>query len=704
MKLSALPAAALLSLAPLAAQTLRAPDTDVVSLDPVSISEEREADYASVIGTGATRTHTPLVETPQAISVITRFQIEDQAALTLQEVLRYAPGVRAEMYGVDNRGDYFALRGGSEGSTLLDGLRLPLTGWWGSVRNEPFAFERVEVLRGPSSAMCGQNGPGGVVHLVSKRPQPTPHGELNLQVGQHAHRQAAFDLTGPVQPGSAWLYRVVGLTRDAGTQIDHAHEQRQYLAPSFTWRSGRATTLTLFAEYQKDESDNTNAFLPWTGTRLPAPLGPIPRSLFIGEPDWDTYGGERRRVGYHLEHRLNPTWTLRHALRHDDVDGHLLTMYANFWEGLRPDQRTVNRTWYAADYDHRIVNTDVLAEGRFRVGATEHTLLLGIDGYWSRHDELSAEGAATPLDVYAPVYGSLARPAPDYGPVNRTRTRQLGLTVQDQLKLDERWILVGTLRGDDARNDVAGAPEAGSDDRALTSRLGIVFRGGRGWSPYASYAESFETVGGTDAAGRGYQPKRGEQFELGVKWAPRDGRIAAAAAAYHLVEQNRLTSDPSEPLNSIQGGEVTVRGLELESTATFATVSFLAHYTYTDARTTASSDPADPYLHHRLVSIPEHSAAVWAVHAFRSSGLQGLRAGFGVRYVGESWDGTDSPVTRTPSHTLCDALLAYARGHWHYALNASNVFDRSYVATSLDRGDTWFGSRRKVIGTVSYRW
>jgi iron complex outermembrane receptor protein len=676
---------------------------DTVALEKFEVNDVRDKDYASVFSAGGTKTSTPLSETPQAISIITRYQIADQVAQTLQEVLRYAPGVRAEMYGVDNRGDYFALRGGSEGSTVLDGLRLPLTGWWGSVRNEPFAFERVEVLRGPSSVMYGQNGPGGVVNLVSKLPQATAARELQFQYGSNEHKLAALDLTGPIDAAGTFLYRVVGLVKDAGTQIDHAYEEREYFAPSVTWKPAASTTLTVFAQYQKDESDNTNAFLPFTGTTGPAPLGPISDALFIGEPEWDTYGGERLRLGYQLEQRLNAQWTLRHQLRHDDVEGHLLTMYANFWEGLLPDNRSINRTWYAADYDHRIVNTDILVEGKLTWGETEHTVLIGADGYWSRHDELSIEGAATPLDVYSPVYGTFARPTLDYGPVNRTRTRQLGLMLQDQVKFGQRWVAVGSLRYDQARNDIAGAPTSGSDDDAISSRVGLVYLAEGGWSPYVSYSESFEAVSGVDNYGRAFKPRRGEQIEAGLKWAPKDGRIAASAAAYHLVEKNRLTTDPLDPFgNSVQKGEVTVQGIELESTATVGPVSFVANYTFTDAETSASSDPADPALHHKLTSIPEHSAALWAVYAFNTPALKGLRAGFGGRYVGETWDGTDT--IRTGSNTLFDAMISYDRGPWHYALNGTNVFDKQYFATALTRGDAWFGSRRKVVATVGYRW
>jgi iron complex outermembrane recepter protein len=196
-------------------------------------------------------------------------------------------------------------------------------------------------------------------------------------------------------------------------------------------------------------------------------------------------------------------------------------------------------------------------------------------------------------------------------------------------------------------------------------------------------------------------PKRGRQVEGGVKWSPSDGRVTVAGAAFELKEKNRLTTDPENPLNSVQRGEVTVQGLELETSANLRAWDLIANYTYTDAKVTASSDPADPYLGKRLHSIPEHSAALWAVHKFTLGSALGFQAGMGVRYVGETWDGVD--LLATPSTTLVDALFSFGRGRWRYAVNASNLFDKTYIATCLDRGDCWYGNRRKVIGTLTYR-
>ena len=703
------------------ASAAAAPITTLPAVE-VKARAERESATGPVDGyrarrsSTATKTDTPLNEVPQSISVIGAEQVRDQASQTLQEVLRYTAGVRAEPYGIDNRGDYFQLRGGSDGSNLLDGLRQPITGFWGTVRNEPYAFERIEVLRGPSSVIAGQNGPGGVVNLVSKRPQPEAMREVSVQIGNFGHKQVAADLTGPLNAEGSLLYRLVALGKDSDTQVEHAFDKRALLAPSLTWRPSAATSLTVYAEHQKDRSGNLNAFLPVEGTLKPAPNGPIPYSVFIGEPDWDTYGGTRERFGYQLEQKLGDSWTLRHNLRHDRIDGKMRSMYAAWYDGFRdasgaadPNGTYLNREWYLYDDAARIVSADLVVEGKLKFGRTQHTLLLGVDGNDRRTDQTAWSGIATPLDVYNPVYGTFPLPDLTNLPSMRTlgRVRNVGLLAQDQIKFDERWVVVAGLRHDRATTssdvDAAGnRTVSDTRDSATSKNFGIVYLAEGGWSPYASYSESFEPVGGTGFDGQAFKPKRGKQVEAGVKWSPPSSGVTASAAVYQLKETNRLTNDIDHVNFSVQRGEVTVKGLELEAAATLRAWDLVANYTYMDARQTSVA--ADDLLHldKQLEGIPKHSASVWAVHKFGAYGLPGLKAGAGVRHVGTVSDGID--VTYVPATNLLDLLIAYETGPWRLAFNVTNATNKTYLATCLERGDCWFGTKRKAIASVAYRW
>jgi len=214
----------------------------------------------------ATKTDTPLIETPQAISVVTRDQFEAQGVQTLRQTTAYSAGVVSNYY--DSRVDSFSARGGSV-SQYQDGL-LRTYGTYNTSRPDPYTLERVEFLRGPSSVLYGQGSVGGVLNLTSKRPQAEALREVQVQVGSYGRKQIAADLTGAVTEDGQWLYRLVAVGRESGTQVDHVNDDRLVIAPSLTWRPSADTSLTLQALSPKDKSGSLIGFFPWQGTRLPA--------------------------------------------------------------------------------------------------------------------------------------------------------------------------------------------------------------------------------------------------------------------------------------------------------------------------------------------------------------------------------------------------------------------------------------------------
>lgn len=654
--------------------------------------------------TTATRTDTPLIETPQSVSIITAAQIQEQASPNLQETLRYTAGVRNETYGIDNRGDWFSLRGSDGATVLMNGMRVPLTGWYGVVREEPFAYDQIAVLLGPSSIVAGQNEPGGVVNMVSKRPQDQTARQLEVRFGNYNRREVHVDTTGPMNANRSLLYRFVAVGKDTDTQIDHADEQRVLVAPSMTWRGHRGS-LTWYGEYQRDRSKNTNAFLGRAGTLDEAPNGPIPTDLFIGEPDWDRYGGTRGRLGYESSLTISPAWQIRHSLRHDRVDGLMKAMYAAWWDGFvdedgvpAADGRYLGRYWYVADDRARVTATEVLLEGRHRTGNVEHRLLVGADGLAHDASQASAEDLGTPLDVYAPVYGTFGEPDLGDTPLTDTEIRRAGFFAQDQMKLAERVSVRAGVRRDRVSNRVVG--EDGTTDWATTGNVGVVYEVVPGVAPYVSYSQSFDPVAGTNAAGEIFKPKRGEQVEVGMKWESRSVPAQVTAAYYTLTEHNRLASDPVNFGESVQIGEAKVKGVELQAKADAASWTAMTSYTWTRARASAGSFGGDLDPAQQLEGIPEHQASVWAVHDLTHAGWTGVSLGGGVRYVGRIGDGTGDVFV--PAVTLVDAMASYAIRNWRLSFNANNLTDKVYIATCLARGDCWFGQRRTISVTAGF--
>ncbi|CAM4376803.1 Outer membrane receptor for ferric coprogen and ferric-rhodotorulic acid [Comamonas aquatilis] len=712
--LSALTCLSLSARAQTSAPTASSDGSTEVMLAPVTVQDSLAGETATgpVIGfvarraMSATKTDTPLIETPQAISVVTRDQFEAQGVTTLRETTRYTAGVNSSYF--DNRVDSFKARGGDV-SQYQDGL-LRTYGTYNNIKVEPYTLERVEFLRGPSSVLYGQGSVGGVLNLTSKRPQAERLREVQVQLGSHGRKQIASDMTGAMDAEGKWLYRLVAVGRDSDTQVDHVKDDRVVIAPSLTYRPSADTSLTLQAMYHKDKSGSITQFFPWQGTRLPSPYGQIPTNRFISEPGWDKYDSENKSFGYLFSHRLNEQWTLRQNLRRTISEVDYRTLYTSFAANAatgRPARpvfdangRTVQRDAVWQINGGRMLLLDTQLEGQLQTGAVQHTLLAGMDWQRNTSSQSNWRGPGTPLDVYNPVYGTFTPPsASKLVRAPNVAQRQLGFYLQDQLRWGP-WTATVGLRHDKAKTETEGRPAAAADDSATTKRLGVTYQAGGGWAPYVSYTESFQPLGGVDFYGTPFKPQRGKQVEAGVKWIPEGKGLSGYAAVYGLREQNRKTNDPANPLNSLQLGEVKTQGFEAELIASLAkNWDWTLAYAYTDAKISRSNAGDQGQ---RVASVSRHMASSWLMHRFAAQGRGGWSVGAGLRYVGPQWSGTSA--ISTPSSLLADAMVAYDAGDWRLALHANNIGDKVVITQCLSRGDCFYGERRNFLLTATYRY
>ncbi len=253
----------------------------------VTESAQRESATGAVAGyvakrsASATKTDTPLLETPQSVSVVTADQINAQGAKSLREVVGYTPGVGAQGNG-SRDADNLLLRGFAidNGSIRRDGMLSPSNTFTGT--QEPFGVERVDVLRGAASLLYGAAEPGGIVNLVSKRPTTDSLREISVEGGSNQRKQASGDFGGALNADGSLSYRLTALLRDSGTFMDFVPDNRLYVAPALTWKPSAATSLTLLSYYQKTKYNRQWGVEP-AGSLLPNPHGVIPRGRSIGE-------------------------------------------------------------------------------------------------------------------------------------------------------------------------------------------------------------------------------------------------------------------------------------------------------------------------------------------------------------------------------------------------------------------------------------
>ncbi|WP_409078059.1 TonB-dependent siderophore receptor [Pseudomonas sp. SZMC_28357] len=697
------------------------PASDSVVLAPTNISAQQtnamNLDYSADVGYKAqnsrigTKTSTPLSETPRSVSVVTGQRIKDQKSQTLTDVLGYVPGIFAPPFAAGDglAGDLFFIRGFNAtdyGYGLLrDGLRVQGNRY--DTSTEPYGLERVEVFRGPSSLLYGENAPGGLVNLVSKRPTAAPQGEVQLSYGSNNRRQLGVDVSGPLNDSGDILGRVVVLGRNADTQTDHVPDDRIYVAPSLTLNFDDFNTLTLLANYQKDHT-NLELGLPAAGTLLKNPNGKLSKHTMLGNPDWNTFERETWSAGYEYSHSFNDDWQFRQNSRYmqSRINRH------ETWPGNLNNAgfgTNVNMTAYDRYNKSMVYSLDNQLEGKFEVGGLENTVLFGGSFDRTSYNQDWNAGIVGPINVFNPVY--LRDPLTPIAVQNTLLEQEMkGVYAQIQSKYDHWLFLLGGRQDwvdSDFRDKVARGSNISSEDKKFTYQGGVMYQFDNGLTPYVSYSTAFVPVQQISNAGAPLDPITSSQYEVGLKYEPIGWDTAFTASVYDLRKKDDTYFDGTT--NSYrQVGESRAKGVELEVNSNLTpNLNVTAAYTYTDARITEDS-ATSLVKDHQMTGVPRNQASVWGKYSFLEGSLKGLRIGGGVRYFDSTFSYTAPPLygkLDAGDVTLVDAAIGYQIDrNWSVDLNAKNLFDKEYVSGCNDAGRCYWGDSRTLLGSVSYNW
>ena len=654
-----------------------------------SIAEDNDT-VVPTRNVSALKTDTPLVETPRAVSVVTRKELEERGVQDMIQATRYTAGVTTGAFGYDPRFDQIYIRGISTttDSDFRDGLRQPYMNY-GTFSTEVYTLDRIEILKGPVSVMYGAASAAGIVNRISKMPLEETHREVELQYGTIGRAQAAFDFGGPA--GDGMFYRVVGLARDAETNYDIA-DDRYLLQPSFTWKPDESTSLTIYGLAQKGETDASPRMFEHDG------------DLFrYSDPDYDHQKVTQYQVGYQFSHEFDNGLTFRQNARASDLD--LEARYVNTASRFT-DPAAVYATTAVTDAE-RAYQIDNQIEAKFETGAVSHTLLAGLDYTWITSDFGLGFGSVAPADL-------ANAPTPDRTIFSGRDLRQTGIYAQEQAEFGN-WRAVGGLRYDwvdqTATDKVAGTQNR-KDDGALSGQAGLLYLFDNGIAPYVSYGTSFVPSTQQSADGTVLDPTDGEQIEAGIKYQPEGGNYALTAAAYQLVESGKPQYVPDSTLPAgyyyKSSGENTYKGFELEGRTQLDNgISLIAAYTYSHAEITGNVNAA--LIGNTPSTTPRHTTSLWVNYALQEdTQLAGLSLGAGVRITSGSYT-SDENTERNPGAAYLDASLSYDFGKktpqldgLSLAISATNLADRREKVCT--EGYCYYGQGRTVLGSLKYKW
>ncbi|MDF0489321.1 TonB-dependent siderophore receptor [Sphingomonas sp. H39-1-10] len=695
-------------------------------------ANEGDDDRDTIVVTGArprtessagTKNAAPIAETPQSISVLSASDIADLGVANLNQALRFVAGVTTEQRGSSAEVyDQFKLRG-FDAPQFLDGLKLIDGAAYLSPQVDVSRLDRIEIVKGPASVLYGQSGPGGLVALTSKLPLDEDfYGAVAGTYGTYDLYRVDGDVGG--RAGSSVRWRVYGSVNGAHTQQTFSRRERETISGAVTIDLDNATKLTLLGAYSHDPQNGSYGVFPASGTLLANPNGQLPTDRDFGEPG-NYFKRDQVAGTYILTHELNPDWGIRASGRYQHATSRLGIVYAAGPLAGDPNSVMFNRASYATRERSDSWVFDNQVHGRFTTGAIKHDVLFGVDYQTGTARDHYAFGGATPLNGYAPAYGTMPVPqSPEQVPANfgvntiRPRSKQVGVYAQDEMSIGGLRV---TLSGRQDWAAVRPAPDAAvQNTEKFTYRAGALYKTAFGLAPYVSYSTSFEpngtinTVGGATVTAK---PSEGKQLEAGAKYLVPGTNILLTAAWFRIDQTNVIVTNPVTQITS-QSGRYRSTGVEIEANAPLP-YGFNARLAFSrqKVRNTADADPSK--IGDGILGVGRGNTTFNLEWAPREGGLKGFAIGGAVRHVDSIYAGSytnaaGALLTRqsTPGFTVFDGLLRYDLGGASdrlqglaLSVNAANILDKKYVTTCyLDYQWCWYGNRRTVQGTISYKW
>jgi catecholate siderophore receptor len=684
------------------AQTVAADD----ALPEVRVKAAGPSGYAARHSRSATRTETPLVDTPQSISVVTQQEMRDRAVQSLAEAARYVPGVGFAQ-GEGNRETPIFRGVATTGDFYIDGIRDDVQYF-----RDLYNIERVEIFRGPNAMIFGRGATGGLINRVTKSPGWTRAIGGSLTVGSHDHARLTADLNQPL--GDAVAVRLNAMAEKSESFRDGFELERKGINPTVAWRVAPGTLVTAGYEHFEDDRIADRGVSSFQGRPLDTH-----RSTFFGDPARSPTGTELDAVDLLVEHEFGSGVHLRNRTRWSDQD----KFYQNVFPGAvdaTGANVAINAYNNATQRESVFNQTDVVFA--LEAGGLRHTLLAGVELGRQDTDNVRNTGffPGDATSVTVPV----ANPRTDAPIVfrpsatdanNSGEATVAAIYVQDQLELGPQWQLIAGLRADrfevDFTNNRTGQVVE-TRDNLYSPRVGVIYKPLPSASVYANYSVAYQPRAGDQLssltlASASLEPEKFINYEVGAKWDVRPG-FALTAALYRLERTNVVVLDPADPAGTrtmLSDGQRT-QGLELGASGHVTPAwSVSGGYAYTEAEFVADTS-ATLRRGAAVAQVPKHTFALWNRLDFTPA----LGAGVGVIHRTKMLASNEliataaspTPNVELPGYTRVDAaVFMKINANVTAQLNVENLFDRKYFANAHSNTNIMPGAPRSFRAALN---
>jgi catecholate siderophore receptor len=677
------------------AQTSDSVRTPVYILKPVEVVGSRSHGYAAVHSATATKTDTPIRDTPQSLSVITRDVIADQSMQNMADVVRYVPGVT--MAAGEGHRDAPTIRGNSSTADFfVDGVRDDAQYF-----RDLYNVERVEALKGANALAFGRGGGGGIINRVIKQAQFTPFRLFTVEGGSFQRRRGTIDLTRPLSDELS--LRVNAMYEDSRGFRDAAELHRRGINPTFTYAFSDRTSLRMAYEYFQDRRTVDRGIPSFQGRPAPSSI-----TTFFGNPDSSYARTQVNSMNAVLEHHIAGL-TIREHTAFADYQ----KFYQNSYAGSAVNSAGTQVS--LAAYNHATPRRNAFSQTDFilHVGEkVQHTLLAGFEFARQRSDNFRQTGyyngsaASYSVDVADPTVSvpiAFKQAAADAD--NRTLVNVAALYAQDQLAFSDHWQAIAGVRLDHfdvAYHNNRNGAELARSDALVSPRAGIIYKPVEQASLYLSYSVSHLPSSGDqfsslNATTETLEPEQFSNYEIGGKWdvAP---SLSLSASLYRLDRTNTSAPDPLDSKNIVQTGSQRSSGVEANAAGSIMhnwhAVASVALQRATIVSTTSAAKAGA-----KVPLVPARTVSIWNRYDIRP----GIGAGVGVVRRSQMFAAIDNAVT-LPGFTRLDGALFLAVSRTISAqLNVENLLDTRYYATSQGNNNIQPGSGRTVRVALSAR-
>lgn len=656
--------------------------------------------YLATRSATATKTDTPILQTPASIQVIPRQVFEEQKALNLKDIYENISGVQQSGNTLNAQSEVLPNIRGFESPVLLrNGLRSTQVG---SV--DLANIERVEVLKGPASILYGTLQPGGIVNYVTKRPQDTESHTVEQQIGSYDLYRTTADSTGRLTENGSLLYRMNLAYTNSGSFRDFVDVERKAFAPSLLWRPGDRTEMLVDVSYlHETQPYDTGVPLGTNGKPL------VDKSTFFNDPNLDGRDLQDFAASYQLSHEFNSIWSLRNQL--------LFHRAENKNESLRPRGITADNQQLTMRYQNEDRRDDEVqavldATAKFATGAIDHALLLGGDVNFQETDFRRFRVNSSNINISSDPAVGYTPPGVQPKEVTLSKTRWVGLYAQDQISLLEdgrlKFLLGGRYDAVHQENRVDNTISPDVNDRAFTGRTALLYELTKQYSTYVSVSQSFrpQSPGTLDVNRQALDPEEGLQYETGIKGSFFDDRLSATASIFEIEKSNVAVFDQAlfnatGQSASFPGVRQRSRGFEFDLIGALTPqINVVANYSYTDTRV-LQNDGDRATVGGPLGGVPTNMARLWATYDFdASSSLAGFGFGAGARYVDSSTPQFLTSVTLAP-YTVFDVGAWYRWNAVKAGISIQNLFDHDYIVRASDRAIAHPGEPLTAIASLS---